>query len=247
MENFQFLAKKSWYKQWWGVALIAVSCILLSFVIALSLLTWRYHNLIKQGYGEELRKNIYGETQVDQKVLAARAELEGVDRPFLGNKDASLVIVEFIDFKCPICKEQDTIIRQAIGKNGQNIKLIIRNFPIETSHPGASKLSEMAYCAFEQGLYWPAHDYLFAQQDNLTQNLTAENINAFASEIGLDSKKFNSCLVGDKTKTEVNRDYATGYKYGINGTPTFFINSYKIPGNIPLSTWEEIISKALNP
>lgn len=247
MENFQFLAKKSWYKRWWGVTLIVVSCILVSLVLAISLLTWRYHSLIKQGYGEILRQSIYGSSQEDQKVLASRAELEGVNRPYLGNSEAPLVIVEFVDFKCPICKEQDSIIRKAITKHGQEIKLMIRNFPIETLHPGASKLSEMAYCAFEQGLYWPAHDYFLSKQDELTQNLNAEDINTFILEVGLDNKKFNSCLVSEKTKTEVNRDYAIGYKYGVSGTPTFFINSHKIEGNIPLAAWEEFISKALNP
>jgi protein-disulfide isomerase len=247
MENFQFLAKKSWYKTWWGVTIIVASCLFLSFSLAVGLLTWRYKQLIKQGYGEDLKKNIYGQVQVDPQMALARAELEIAERPYLGNQDAEMVIVEFIDFKCPICKEQDSILRQAISKYGQKIKLILRNFPIESLHPGASKLADLAFCSNEQGAYWLAHDYLFAQQANLTQNLTADNINVFIKEIGLDSKKFNACLVADKTKTEVNRDYAVGYKYGIAGTPTFFINGQKTQGNIPSDTWEEIINIVLNP
>lgn len=247
MENFQFLAKKSWYKQWWGVTIIVVTCLFLAIFLAISLLTWRYSQLIKQGYGEELKKSIYGEAQVDPQILTARTELEIDGRPYLGAKDAELVIVEFVDFKCPICKEQDAIIRQIAGKYGSKIKLIIRNFPIETLNPGTTKLSQMAYCAFEQGTYWPAHDYLFSHQDELTQNLTAENINAFIEELGIDNKKFNACLVSDQAKMEINRDYATGYKYGLVGTPTFFINSYKSQGNIPLSNWEKMLSTAFSP
>lgn len=247
MENFQFLAKKSWYKQWWGITIIVVSCLFLSFSLAIGLLTWRYGQIIKQGYGADLKKNIFGETLVDTKVLSARTELENDKRPYLGNKNADLVIVEFIDFKCSVCKEQDPIIRKVVSEYGQKIKLIIRNFPIESLHLGASKLAEMAYCADEQGAYWIAHDYLFAHQGDLTQNLTADNISSFIKEVGLDSKKFNACLVDSKTETEVNLDYAVGYKYGISGTPTFFINSQKTQGNIPLENWEKIINAVLNP
>ena len=50
MENFQFLAKKSWFKKWWGVTIIVVICLFLSFSLAIGLLTWRYKQLIKQGY-----------------------------------------------------------------------------------------------------------------------------------------------------------------------------------------------------
>jgi len=254
MENFQFLAKKSWYKQWWGIIIIAVICFLAAFVIAVGLMSWHYQKLIKQGYGEDLKKSIYGERQIDPKIATAREELEKIDRPFLGNPEASLVIVEFVDFKCPVCKEQDPIIRKIINKYGQQTKLIIRNFPIESAHPGASKLAEMAYCAHEQGLYWPAHDYLFTNQEKLTQNLTAEDINSFVGDVGLDGKKFNICLVSDKTKTEIKRDNAVFYKYTISdtskytisGTPTFFINGNKLPGNVPLSTWEDIVSSALS-
>lgn len=247
MENFQFLAKKSWYKQWWGVTIIVVTCLLVSLSIAIGLLTWRYQSLIKQGYGDELRKMIFGNQQSDLQIMATREELEKKDRPFLGNSEAEIVIVEFIDFKCPVCKQQDPIVRQIIDKYGKKIKFIVRNFPIESLHQGASKISEMAYCAHEQGLYWPAHDYIFSHQDELTQNLTAENINSFINYIGADSIQFNSCLISDKTKIEINLDYATGYKYGVMGTPTFFINGYKIQGNIPLNSWEDMISSILNP
>jgi len=247
MENFQKLAKKSWYKTWRGITIIVACCLFLSVFLAVGLLTLRYKQLIKQGFGDELKKNIYGQVQVDPKITTARAELENIERPYLGAKDAELVIVEFVDFKCPVCKEQEQILRKVVGKFGQKVKLVIRNFPIESLHPGASKLAELAYCANEQGAYWMAHDYIFANQDSLTQNLTAENISAFVKEIGIDGTKLNACLVSDKTKIEVNRDYTTGYKYGIAGTPTFFINSQKIQGNVPFENWETIINAVLNP
>lgn len=246
MENFQFLAKKSWYKQWWGMTIITVGCILIAFITALTLLAWRYHNLIKQGYGVELRKIIYGNQQPNSQLINTREELESKESPFLGNAEAKNVIVEFIDFSCPICKEQDNIIRQVINKYGQKIKLVMRNFPAETLYPGTSKLSEMAYCAHEQELYWPAHDYLFSSQDAFAQNLTVEMIGTFISEVGLDKAKFNACLVANNTQAQVKADYLVGSKFEVAGTPTFFINGYKVPGNIPLATWEEII-ESLNP
>ncbi len=247
MENFQFLAKKNWYKQWWGATIIVVCFFVLAFSLAITLLTWRYSQLIKQGYGEELKNNIYGQQQENSQMLMTRAELELDQRPFLGNKEAKLIIVAFIDYKCPVCKEQNIVLQKIIAKYGQQLKLIWRFFPIESLNLGASKLAEMAYCAQEQGTYWVAHNYLFNYQDKLTQNITVEDIDNFIKENGLEKTQFNSCLVGDKSKIEVNRDYAVGYKYGVAGTPTYFINGNKIQGNIPFETWENIISKILNP
>jgi len=247
MENFQFLAKKSWYKQWWGATIIVVVCIFFAFIIALALLTWRYHNLIKLGYEDELKRMIYGQTQQDEQNLATRAELEITERPFLGNKEAEVVIVAFIDFNCPVCKEQNTILQKVIGKYGNKIKLIWRNFPMESLYKGSTRLSQMAYCSHEQGLYWPAHNYFYDNQGNLPENITSVEMNNFTKEIGLDSKVFNACLLADKTKIESNRDFSIGYKYGVAGTPTFFLNGYRIPGNVPFEVWEDLIKKILNP
>ncbi|HNU96416.1 MAG TPA: DsbA family protein [Candidatus Magasanikbacteria bacterium] len=247
MENFQFLAKKSWYKQWWGTTIIVVLFFVIVFSLTVALLTWRYSQLIKYGYGEELKNSIYGQQQEDIQFLSIRNELEINQRPFLGNKDAKLVIVAFIDYKCPICKEQNAILQKIISKYNQQIKIIWRFFPIESLNLGASKLAEMAFCAQEQGAYWMAHNYLFNFQDKLTHNITAEDIDNFINENSLEKTQFNSCLVNDKSKTEINRDYAVGYKYGVAGTPTYFINGNKIQGNIPFETWEAIINKILNP
>lgn len=236
--------KKHWYKSWWGATLIVVLYIFVVAVIAFGLLIYNYWHQIKNGQGAILQKNFYQQTaEVESpEILKARAQLETTDDPALGNPNADLVIVEFLDFKCPICRAQAPIMQKLAAKYGYKIRIIFRDFPIESTHPGTSQLASIASCAAEQGGYWPFADYFFANQDALTAELTDEQINLLTDEFGLDKMKMKDCLVTERGRNEWRKDYQDAVLYGLKeGTPTFFINGYIFAGAIPFDKWEEII------
>jgi protein-disulfide isomerase len=123
-------------------------------------------------------------------------------------------------------------------KYGNKVKLIIRNFPAESTHPGANQLADIAMCAYEQGYYWPFYDWAYEQQDNLAENLSDEEIDSLAGQFGWEAGKMKTCLANPNVKVTVNKDFADGYRFGVGGTPTFFINGEKIEGVVPFSAWE---------
>lgn len=239
--------KKVWYKTWWGVVIMAAVCLLMAIALALGALLYNYWQAIKSGQGEMLQQQMNPESAVNRIAETAafkkiRQELETADDPFLGNQDANLVIVEFIDFKCPICKGQYSEIEQLISKYGYKIKLIIRDFPMESVHPGATRLAAVASCAHEQGAFWLAHDYFFANQDRIGKEFIDADVNALSEQFGLNKEKMSDCLKNRRGEIEVKSDYSIGYKYDIRkGTPTFFINGHKVEGGIPFEIWEEIL------
>ena len=76
--------------------------------------------------------------------------------PIIGNKDAPITIIEFSDFQCPFCarfhlETLPQIMNEYIDK-GQ-VKLIFRDFPIQSIHPNAVPASMAAECANEQGKF----------------------------------------------------------------------------------------------
>lgn len=232
-----------WYQTWWGVMLAGLGFTLVAGILIVGFFVGRYWWQIKQGQGDNLRNQFYGQKEENEATKQARVELEDKVAPYLGNANAKVVIVEFLDFKCANCREASPILKQLAAKHGSEIKIIARDFPIESAHPGANQLAVLARCAGSQGLYWPLHDWLFSNQDSLGDSLGETQIKNISDNFGLDFVKLQSCLAGSSAKIQVNKDYAVGFKYNIKGTPTFFVNGKKVEGVLPLDVWEQIIAQ----
>jgi len=76
------------------------------------------------------------------------------NNPVIGNPDAPITIIEFSDFQCPFCAKfhmqtLPTIMDEYINKG--TVKLVFRDFPIQSIHPNAVPASIAAECANEQG------------------------------------------------------------------------------------------------
>lgn len=245
MADFYLPKIKHWYSKWWGVTILVVLCVVFAALIAFALLAFNYWQMIKSGQGEMIKQRFYSEAAVEQEtpeIKAAREALETSDDPYLGNINGELTIVEFMDFKCPICRGQMSELERVAGKYGYKVKVIVRDFPMESAHSGTSRLHEIASCANEQGLYWLFSDYFFANQDTLS-SMTAEAINQLIDQFGGDKSKMNNCLETGRGRMEVSRDYTDGYKYGVKrGTPTFFVNGRIVGegGAVPFETWEKL-------
>jgi protein-disulfide isomerase len=164
-------------------------------------------------------------------------------RPFKGNEDAKVTVVEFTDYQCPFCKRHfDTVLTSLLKKHGKNIRYVVRNFPIPSLHPLAQKASEAAECALEQDKFWEYHDYVFAHQDEIA----VEQLKEHARAVGLNGADFDQCLDDGEKASVVKKDVDDGTSYGVTGTPTFFINGEIVKGAIPLTTFETHITKHLN-
>ena len=148
------------------------------------------------------------------------------DDPWIGAKDARVVIVEFSDYACPHCAKFALEVEKKIIENYRDaVKLVFRDFPVhgEISY----KAAEAANCAREQGKFWEYHYLLFERQNEWYNN--ASKFLSYAGELGLDLEKFRACLDLEKYREEVEKDFRDGVSYGVRGTPTFFINDDMIP------------------
>ena len=252
--GFSFIIMR-WYQTIWGIALLGLGSLLLIGIIIFAVVTLRYWWQIKNG-GEALAPQpVYsgfdrqrtadtGEP-VDRTILETGGYVKD-ELPFLGNPDAPITIVLFGDFRCPNTKKAWPILQRLLGKYGSSkVKLIYRQFPGESIHPGANKLSQIAMCAYNQGpeKYWAVHNYLFNKQADLPVYLTAEDLTGLANDNGLDISQLNSCLNSSATLVKINRDYADGVRFGVAGTPTFFINGQKIEGVIPWEVWDGFVKQ----
>jgi len=109
-------------------------------------------------------------------------------------------------------------------------------------HQYAQKAAEAAECASEQGKFWEMHDKLFAKQEKLTE----ADLKGYATNLGLDTTKFNTCLSSGQFTDGVQADMELGQGMGVNGTPSFFINGKFVSGAQPFASFKAIIDAELN-
>ena len=143
------------------------------------------------------------------------------DDPIKGDKDAPVTIIEFSDYECPFCRRNYEQVYKKIDEeyvsNGK-VRVVFRDFPLGF-HKLAIPAAVAANCAGEQGKYWEVHDFLFENPDKLDKTAV---LNA-SDEIGLDKSKFEACINDKSKEAEITKDFQDGQKYGVRGTPSFFI------------------------
>ncbi len=158
---------------------------------------------------------------------------------WFGSEKPKITIVEFSDFECPYCKESHSKIRQIGIKYKDSVKIVFKDYPV---HENSDQLAIAARCAGKQGLFWAMHDKLFANQGNFDLS-SLPNI---AVSVGANKKDFSDCLESGDVMIQIQKDAADGQTLGVAGTPTFFVNGYRVAGDIPLDNWEKIINLILN-
>jgi protein-disulfide isomerase len=195
----------------------------------------------RQAFAKELRAA--GKVDV---LLAApkliRAEVSTAGAFAKGGAAAPVTIVEFSDFHCPFCKRVQPIVAQVLKKYGDKVRLVYKDFPLDSLHPQARAASEAARCAGEQGKFWEFHDKIYAGGSESS----AATMTQYAKEVAVgDMAKFEACVTSRKYQTVVQRDVAEGIKLGLTGTPGFFINGRLLSGSQPLEAFASIIDAEL--
>lgn len=160
----------------------------------------------------------------------SRDELLPKDTFIRGSASASAYLVEFSDFQCPACLAFKPAVDTIVKTYGDKLTFGYRHFPLP-QHQFGQKAAEVAEAAGEQGKFWEMYEFLFANQNNFSEQLLTT-----ASVSGLDRKKFEESLTAAKFKDKIQRDMNDGNRFGVNATPTFFLNGRKLE----LATFEDL-------
>lgn len=158
----------------------------------------------------------------------------------LGNFDAPLLLVEYGDYECSFCLEAYFALNDFLKVVPENtIGYVFRNFPITQVHPHAEEAAEAAEIAADQNKFWPMHRALFEHQVALDPN----DLIQYAEELEIEADKFVKQLEAHVKARRVREDFTSGVRSGVNGTPSFFVNESKFPGDVYMLV--EALSTAL--
>ena len=143
---------------------------------------------------------------------------------YLGDPDASLVVVEVSDFQCPFCRRHHLEVQPLLDERYVDTGLamwVFKHFPLR-SHPQAPAAAAAAECAGEQGEFWAMHDSIFASVEEWSVDPPDPVFESLAGELGLDKAAFSACLGSRASLDPVLEDL-----YDLTGvfstTPTFVV------------------------
>jgi protein-disulfide isomerase len=157
-----------------------------------------------------------------------------------GDVNSAVKIVEFTDFQCSACGAMYPVMEEVLKSYGTRVYFEIRNFPLTSLHANAFIAAEAAAAANAQGKVWPYIDFLFKNQSSLDP----DSLKKFATQVGLDRKRFDPDFETGKFDADIRRDIEEGETYGIDGTPAIYINGVMLT-TLSADGLREAIEKAL--
>lgn len=167
-------------------------------------------------------------------------------QPFQGNPDAKVTVVAFEDFKCPACKQYDTLTVPGLESKyiaTNKIKYVFVNFPfIGPDSYTAANAGECVAAQSNTAFFEYAHILYRAQKDEQTQWATPSYLLDLAGSLdGVDLTKLKACIDADTYKTQVEADKALGSKVGVTATPSVYVN-----GRLVVSATPDAVGKAID-
>lgn len=156
-----------------------------------------------------------------------------------GNKDASVVLVEYSDFQCPACAAFQPVLSDALERFGDSLNFEYKHFPLPI-HSFAEQAARAAEAAGQQGKFFEFHDKVFAEQAAWSKSVNPSVFFVrYATELGLDVDQFTRQMKSSALRDEVSKDRADGTALKITGTPTFFLNGEKMD----IKTYDDFITQ----
>jgi protein-disulfide isomerase len=158
------------------------------------------------------------------RVLEARlVEPLMSDDHLRGAPGAPVVLVEYGDFQCPYCRAAHPVVQELLRQRPQTVLFAFRHFPLTNVHPYAELAAEVSESAGTKELFWAMHDWLFEHQEQITP----DGLLAGAESVGLRGDTVDREVSEHVWADRVRRDFVSGIRSGVNGTPTFYVNGVR--------------------
>ena len=152
----------------------------------------------------------------------------------VGNKNASKIIYEFVDYNCGYCLKFHQQVLSVLNED-QNTKLVIMQMPILGEN--SITFSKIAVAASFQNKFEEVHNYLYSSERkskmaDILGDLFLMNINIAQLEKDMNSEEVSKVILS-------HEQFVNDFKF--NGTPAIIIGETIIPGYIEKDKIIEIL------
>ncbi|MBR0893928.1 DsbA family protein [Bradyrhizobium tropiciagri] len=175
----------------------------------------------------------------DDKVLTEEQVLRDPDIPVIGNGKGDITIVEWFDYNCPYCRKLAPELRQVVQDDGK-VRLVLKDWPI--LGPVSKVAARMALAAKYQDKFEAAHEAMISSNSRITEPRIAELL----AGAGLDMDRLKKDLDTNAKAIDavLARNNEQAMAFGFNGTPSFIVGKYRVPGVLSMDQFEQVIADA---
>jgi protein-disulfide isomerase len=161
--------------------------------------------------------------------------------PTRGPRGAKVTIVEFGEYHCPYCAKAQATLKELEKLYPGEIRIVFRHRIVHraTAIPPA----EAAVFAHREGKFWEMHEELLS---DIQATRTRDGLEAVAERVGLDLGRLRKGLTARTWEATVMNDDALAVRFGVQGTPTFFLNGRPLSGARPLADFQAIVDAELD-
>lgn len=160
----------------------------------------------------------------------------------LGSETAPVTLVEYASMTCSHCANFHATVYPTLKSkyiDTGKVRFVFREFPLDAVATGAFML---ARCA-PADKYFQMIDVLFEQQKNWAfTKEPAKGLLAIAKQAGFTQQSFETCLTDNKLADSIQEVARRGNeKFGVNSTPTFFVNGQVVRGEMTLAALDKLL------
>ncbi len=166
----------------------------------------------------------------------------------MGADNAPVTIIEYASLTCSHCAHFQEVTFPELKKryiDTGKVRYILREFPLD---PLSAAGFMLARCAAkdDKNKYFALVDTLFVQQKNWVVQKPLPPLMAIAKQAGFTDQSFEQCLANQQALDGIeNVRQRASEKFGVNSTPTFFINGKKQSGDLSIGDLEKAIEPYL--
>lgn len=181
------------------------------------------------------------EAQSDRDLVLAQADALFDDgySYVAGNPNASVKIVEFLDYRCGYCRRAHPEVN-AMLETDDDLLVVYKEYPILGEQSViASQFAIATRRVYGGEAYKNMMDALMGFSGNYSEPV----LNRLAAGLGLEGSAILAEMANPEVAAEINRNRALGSVLSITGTPTFVVETEMLRGYVPYAQFVQIVNE----
>ena len=160
------------------------------------------------------------EAPVDEQRQAALASEHA---PTMGNPDARVHIVEFLDPACETCALFFPMVKDWLKEEPEKLRLSVRHVAF---HEGADYVIRVLEASRKQDKYWETLEALLTTQSQWAINhvVQPDRVLPAIASVGLDEEKLLAEMNGVDVLAHIEKDKKDSIQLRVSATPEYFVN-----------------------
>ena len=220
----------------------------------LTLVLFIIFSLSGNGKGDASLEQVRGVLPMN-KVSSTLRELRSLKRrklslqglsSYIGDEGAYIAIHEWIDFRCPHCRQGSELLKKIMRRWPGRIKLYVRYFPLDgrcnahikrrQADAASCKAAWASFCASKNKYYGQFVQQLFRFQTTQT-HISYASLQDLTEQLGGTWSRIRSCMSSGAARVAITKDIQAAKKIDISATPTILLNGYQLPAGVPEKSW----------